>query len=174
MTRPRKLAVAGKGGRATVALSAILLAQAFAAVFFIGDVVSDIALEGLNVHVLLELVVSLALVAGVVFGVRVTRDTVERLRRSEVALGAAQGAMGELVEARFAEWGLSSAEAEVAMMAMKGLDNAAIAEIRGTAQGTVRAQLAKVYAKAKVAGRGELASVFMDDLLGAPLVPNQV
>jgi len=67
--------------------------------------------------------------------------------------------------ARFAEWKLTPAEADVAMFALKGCDAAAIAEMRGAATGTVRAQLARVYAKAGVSSRADLVSLFFDDLL---------
>jgi DNA-binding CsgD family transcriptional regulator len=54
--------------------------------------------------------------------------------------------MRELVTQRFAEWGLTAAEADVALFALKGFDTAGIAELRGAAHGTVSAQLAQVYA----------------------------
>jgi DNA-binding NarL/FixJ family response regulator len=51
------------------------------------------------------------------------------------------------------------------LFTLKGLDIADIATARGSAQGTVRAQLAKVYAKAGVSNRGQLISTFIEDLL---------
>jgi hypothetical protein len=43
--------------------------------------------------------------------------------------------------------------------------------MRGAAQGTVRAQLTKIYAKAGVSGRAQFAAYFVEDLLGASLPP---
>jgi DNA-binding CsgD family transcriptional regulator len=37
--------------------------------------------------------------------------------------------------------------------------------MRGTAQGTVRAQCTTLYAKAGVEGRAQLLSIFMEELL---------
>jgi len=83
----------------------------------------------------------------------------------------ASGAFFDLIEVRFAEWGLTPSEAEVALFTLKGLDTADIATARGAAQGTVRAQLAKVYAKAGVSSRGQLTSSFIEDLLMTPNDP---
>jgi hypothetical protein len=50
---------------------------------------------------------------------------------------------------------------------------AEIAELRGAAQGTVRAQLTRIYAKAGVSGRAQFAAFFVEDLLGESLPPAQ-
>jgi len=54
----------------------------------------------------------------------------------------------------------------IGLMAIKGLDLAEIAAVRGAAQGTVRAQLTRIYAKAGVSGRAQFAAYFVEDLLG--------
>ena len=48
----------------------------------------------------------------------------------------------------------------------QALDVAEIAELRGAAQGTVRAQLTRIYSKAGVSGRAQFAAFFVEDLLG--------
>jgi DNA-binding CsgD family transcriptional regulator len=83
-------------------------------------------------------------------------------------MSIASGALFDLIEARFQEWGLTPSEAEVAMFTLKGLDIADIAQARGSAPGTVRAQMTRVYAKAGVSGRGQLTSLFIEDLLITP------
>ena len=67
-------------------------------------------------------------------------------------------------EARFG--GLTMAEREVGMLALKGIDLAEIARLRGSAQGTVRAQMTRIYAKAGVSGRAQFAAWFVEELLG--------
>ena len=52
-----------------------------------------------------------------------------------------------------------------ALFALKGCDVAEIAQLRGAAQGTVRAQLSQVYAKAGVTSQAGLVSLFLEDLL---------
>ncbi|MEM7498558.1 MAG: helix-turn-helix transcriptional regulator [Pseudomonadota bacterium] len=154
--------------RAT-ALAVVLALQAVAAVFFVGDVLADVTFDGLDLHLVLEGAVAVALIFGVLFGASEMRRVIERTRRSETALSAARGAMTELIAERFADWNLTPAEGEVALLALKGFDVGEIAELRGAAAGTVRAQLARVYAKASVSSRAELLSRFMDDLIAGPL-----
>ena len=60
---------------------------------------------------------------------------------------------------------LSQAEREVALFALKGLNIARIAELRGAREGTVKAQLSSVYAKAGAAGKHELLAGFVEDFL---------
>ena len=81
----------------------------------------------------------------------------------------ARGAMGDMIDGFFERWGLTPAEREVGLFALKGLDNESIAALRGVAVGTVRAQTARVYAKAGVTGRSQLMSVFIEELLAEPL-----
>ena len=60
---------------------------------------------------------------------------------------------------------MTPSEREIAFLILKGIDNDSIAKMRGTAQGTVRAQCTQIYAKAKVDGRTQLLSIFMEELL---------
>lgn len=143
----------------------VLVVQALASVFFIADVGRDLRWGGLNPHSVLEAVVALALVLGTTFGALQMRQILNRIKQAETAMSIASGALFDLIEARFQEWELTPAEAEVALFTLKGLDIADIAQARGAAQGTVRAQMTKVYAKANVSGRGQLTSLFIEDLL---------
>lgn len=151
--------------RRASALAVVLAVQALAAVFFIADVGQDLLLGGVNPHSLLEAIVAAALVIGTAFGALQMRQILIRIRQAETAMSIASGALFELIQARFQDWRLTPSEAEVAMFTLKGLDIADIAQVRGAAQGTVRAQMTKVYAKAKVSGRGQLTSLFIEDLL---------
>ena len=77
----------------------------------------------------------------------------------------ASGALADLVRQKFADWSLTPSEADVALFALKGCNAQDIARIRSTAEGTVRAQLTRIYAKAGVASQAALVSLFFDDLL---------
>lgn len=147
-------------------LAVVLAVQSLAAVFFIADVGGDLFWGGLNAHSVLEAIVALALIIGTAFGALQMRQILRRIRQSQTAMSVASGALFDLIQARFQEWGLTPSEAEVALFTLKGLDIADIAHARGSAEGTVRAQMTKVYAKAKVSGRGQLTSIFIEDLLG--------
>jgi DNA-binding NarL/FixJ family response regulator len=64
----------------------------------------------------------------------------------------------------------ATAEREVAILTTKGFSNAEIADLRETKQGTNKAQCASVFKEADVAGRLQLLSVFLDDLMSDDLV----
>ena len=154
-----------KAGRQTVALAAFLIIQSLAAVFFISDAVADLIHGVITPHLIIEGLVAVALAAGLSFGTVALRRTIEQMKAQAAALQVARGALAEVIEAQFSDWGLTPAECDVAMLALKGLDVAEIAGLRGAAQGTVRAQLSRVYAKAGVTGRAQFAAHFVEDLL---------
>jgi DNA-binding NarL/FixJ family response regulator len=152
------------GDRAPAAVAAVVAVQAVAAVFFIADAAGDVAEQGLTPHVGLEGLIALALLGGVATGAALARGMIAQARRREAALSIASGALSEVAAERFAAWKLTPAEADVATFALKGCDVAEIAALRGAAQGTVRAQLARVYEKAGVSSQAGLASLFLEDL----------
>lgn len=155
------------GRRQTAALTAFLVVQSLGAVFFVGDVVGDLLEDPASIHFIFEAIVTAALVLGVIFGAFALRRTIELLKSQEQALDVARGALGSVIAAQFQAWALTPAERDVAFFALKGLDVAEIAELRGAAQGTVRAQLTRIYAKAGVTGRAQFAAFFVEDLLGS-------
>lgn len=150
------------------AVAAVAALQALAAVFFIVDAAGDVAAQGVTWHVAIEGVIALALLAGVVTGSLQLRTILAAGRRKSAALAVAAGALSEVIQERARAWGLTPAEADVAVFALKGCDVAEIAALRKSAPGTVRAQLARVYEKAGVRSRSELASLFLEDLIAAP------
>lgn len=154
-------------------LAGMLVVQSLAAVFFLGDVVADFRLERFDYHLVFEAGVALALVIGVIFGAIEMRRTLERIRRGEMAVAAATGALAEVIQGYFDQWHLTPAEADVALLALKGLETGDIADLRGAAQGTVRAQLTRVYAKAGVSNRAQLLSLLIEDLLAGPVAQGE-
>jgi DNA-binding CsgD family transcriptional regulator len=165
MRRPPRGRGPAPARRRTWALTAVLALQAIAAVFFVADVALDIVDDGVSHHIAVELLVCAALVAGMVFGAIEVRRTIDLVRSQQVALRVASGELHQVIRAQFRDWGLTPAETDVAMLALKGLDVAEIAGLRGAAQGTVRAQLTRIYAKAGVSGRAQFAAFFVEDLL---------
>ena len=155
-----------KERRATI-LAGLILLQAICALFFIGDVVEDFRENGHldDPHLLLESVAAVALVAGVVFLMVELRRLLSRMSDMQTGLDVAQGHMAEVIAAFFDEWGLTSAERDVALMILKGLDNDAIARVRNTAAGTVRAQATIIYAKSRTDGRAQFISLLVEELL---------
>lgn len=153
------------GRRGPAALAAFLLIQTIAAVFFVADVFSDLMAAPHDYHALLEAMVVLVLIVGIVTSGLRLRGMLDHMRTQERALSTARGDLARVIEAQFDDWGLTPAERDVGMLALKGLDVAEIAALRNAAQGTVRAQLTRIYAKAGVTGRAQFASWFVEDLL---------
>ena len=155
-----------KEKRATV-LAGLILLQAICALFFIGDVIEDFREDGHldNPHLLLESVAAIALVGGVIFLMIELRGLLSRVSDMQIGLDIAQGHLADIIETFFDEWGLTSAERDVAIMILKGLDNDSIAQVRKTAAGTVRAQATSIYSKSGTDGRAQFTSLLIEELL---------
>lgn len=80
--------------------------------------------------------------------------------------------VGEEIDRQFDEWGLSDAECEVGRLMIKGLSHKEIADLRGTAEATVRQQARNVYQKSGLPGKAAFSAYFLEDLL-TPAVPTQ-
>ncbi len=150
---------------------AILGIQVLSAFFFISDILSSYIgfwSEPLpwEARELLELAAAAGLAIGVVFGALALWRAHRDRHRAEERLRVASGAFMELLNERFAQWSLTPAEADVALFAIKGLSTAEIASLRGTSEGTVKAQTNAIYRKAGVTGRPQLLSLFIDELMG--------
>ncbi len=154
-----------KGRHHSAALAVFLLVQTSAAVFFVGDAASDMLSDPTAPHSVFEALVAFALILGILFGGWQLRQTLETLRAQERSLDAARGALAQVIAQQFQDWGLTPAERDVGLLALKGLDVAEIAQARSAAPDTVRAQLSKIYAKAGVSGRAQFAAWFVEDLL---------
>ena len=162
-----------KERRATI-LAGLILLQALCALFFIGDVIEDFREDGHldNPHLLLESVAAAALIAGVVFLMIELRGLLSRMSDMQIGLEIAHGHLAEVIENFFDEWNLTIAERDVAIMILKGLDNDAIARVRNTASGTVRAQATNIYSKSATDGRAQFISVFVEELMAGDITGN--
>ena len=160
----------GSGRSHRGVMIAIVGFQILGAVFFSYDILGP--LLGLRtqpldwrVHELIEISAAAGLVIGSLFGLVMIRRSDARRQEAEDKLAALTNAFHELLEARFAEWGLTPAEHDVAFFVMKGLSTLEIAGLRQTSEGTVKAQTNAIYRKAGVSGRAQLVSLFIEDLL---------
>lgn len=112
----------------------------------------------------------LALFSGsVIIGVLIYKLTILR-RRNEAANSQAapqhdrhepDNVLKDLRET----WGLSAAETEVAVFAVKGFSNKEISELRGSEVATVKKQLSSVYRKTGLENRFQLISHVNEELL---------
>jgi DNA-binding CsgD family transcriptional regulator len=123
---------------------------------------------------LMEMGAGIGLLLGVVFGAILVFRSFRDLRSAEARLSRASSAFMDMLTARFDEWGLTAAERDVAMFAIKGLNVQEISGLRATSEGTVKAQTAAIYRKAGVTGRPQLLSLFIDDMMGNPRIEFEV
>ncbi len=164
-TRARQL------DRKAAGISVLVALQALASAFFLADLAGDIAAEGMGAHLAIEALAACALLVAVVLGALQVRSLLSAARRDGTAVAAATGALADLINLRFGEWQLTAAEADVALFALKGFDIGEIAGLRGSAPGTIRAQLARVYAKAGVDSQSGLIALFLEELIALPETP---
>lgn len=152
----------------------LFIVQALCCVYFLFDILLDwirpTTYNPLTDSDLVEAIVTLVLFMGLCFTASELRRALSHQARLTEQLQIASGAFQAVIEAKFAEWTLTSAERDVALLAIKGYSIAEIAGLRQTAQGTAKAQAAAVYRKADVSGRLQLISLFLDDLMNDALV----
>lgn len=146
----------------------VTVLQGLASAFFVADSLIDAQFQpGAEGPAMswLEAGIAVALLAGIVLGARLIRQMLTEARERERVIALARGAVAEVIAERFAEWSLSASESDVALFALKGCPIAEIAGLRGSAEGTVRAQLSQVYAKAGVTSHTALMALIFDELL---------
>ena len=156
--------------RSPLALAAVFLLQALCAFFFVSDILSSIfafapAPVSWEMREYLQIFASLGLIAGLVLGGMALRRAMIERNSAREGLRRASSAFGVLLQEKFLEWGLTPAERDVALFAVKGLSTQDIALLRATSEGTVKAQTNAIYRKAGVSGRSQLLSVFIEDLM---------
>ncbi len=155
--------------RRAATLAAIIVVQGLCALYFITDVIVDLAIgageAADHFHMALETLATLGMGAGVAVMWVQLKGLLAELDALDRGIRMARGEVAQLVDAHFDRWTLTKSERDVALLLLKGLDNKAIAEMRGTAPGTVRAQTAAIYAKAGVEGRADLFCHFMEELM---------
>ncbi|PTV97720.1 regulatory LuxR family protein [Rhodobacter aestuarii] len=159
--------------RSRVIVVALFVLQAIPALYYVSDIVSaliGIALPPIpwELREAFEIGAAVALLVGLGFGAHVLLAVRREAKVAREGLRRASAEFADLLEERFTEWGLTPAERDVALFAIKGLSLAEIAQLRATSEGTVKAQTASIYRKAGVGARSQLVSLFIEDLMEVP------
>lgn len=156
------------------AVVALMLIQAACAAFFLADVVNDYLQEPTGFwsrpHLMIEMLANVGLVGAIAFEGAYLVRLLRRQAHADRALSVASGALHEVMEDYFEEWGLTPSEADVASFTIKGFTIAEIAVLRGSAEGTVKTHLNAIYRKSGLQGRAQLVNLLVEELLGAPVV----
>ena len=182
MIRPGKVAgrqkSQGKVGRSlsakTLFLLVLFVVQAGCAYFFVSDIVMSVfglRTEPLSWHAreVQALGAAVGLILGVVLGALALWRSYHRTDVAERKLRLSAGLFMDHLSEKFDDWGLTPAERDVALFAVKGMSIQEIAQMRDTSEGTVKAQTYAIYRKAGVAGRPQLLSLFIEDLMNDAL-----
>lgn len=161
----------GQPGHQGVLLMVLIALQVICVVFFVSDLIEDIreagTLAGIGGHLVIELLANLTLIAAMLVELRFLRQIFARQAHAERALSVASGALHAVMEDHFRHWGLTPSESDVAAFTIKGCSIAEIARLRGSSEGTVKTHLNAIYRKSGLAGRGQLVSILIEDLLQA-------
>lgn len=157
-------------------LTSVLLLSC--SVFFAVDVVVDVSTgegNGLvaSVHLIVETIATLSILFSLVFLRDYIRMNGEREAEILDSLSELKKGLNHLILKRIDELCLTPAEAEVAVLTIKGLSILEIAELRNTSSGTVKAQQHSVYQKAGVKSRAELILNCIEEVTdSSPLISN--
>ncbi len=150
-------------------LWSLLAVQALCTLFFLADALGDLLFHTDVIPEassdLFEFIVVLVLIGSTGFTALQVHRVTQRQKHLESQLRAASGAFTEIVNEHFDSWALSEAERDVALLLIKGLSIAEIAGLRETKDGTIKAQSNAIYRKSGVAGRAQLVSLFIEELM---------
>ena len=167
-----------------------LIATASVAVLLATDLVLDRAAGTALSHLAVEALAMAAAALGAGLLLRAGRDERQALARAVTAAQAARAlaeqdarawqdeanrwraeaqdllrGLSSALDSQFERWGLTPAEAEVALLLLKGLSFKEVAQVRDVSERTARDQARAVYAKGGLGGRAELSAFFLEDLL---------
>jgi len=147
-----------------------ILIQVLSTVLFVGDFLLENYIPtsihvSWRAHEIIEIMTVIGLTLGTILGFMLGKQLIGRNMRVEAQLRVVSGEFQRLLDENFAQWGLSPSERDVAYFAIKGMSNQEISALRGTSEGTIKAQMNAVYKKAAVESRTQLLGYFIEELL---------
>lgn len=116
-------------------------------------------------HLLLEVLASVGLGWAFLLTRREMRATLRDHQADRDRLRRIRGEFEHFVQDQFHAWSLSPAERDVALLTIRGLKIAEIADLRQAQTGTVKSQLSAIFRKSGVSTRTEFVARFIDEFL---------
>ena len=162
--------------RSRIWLTAFFVLQTMCAAVFLWDIFATIfgfrsTPLSWRTREALEIAASAGLILGVGFGYRMIRQMRADAQKDAQKIRSLSGALADVIAEQFKNWDLTSAEVEVAWLTIKGFTIAEIADLRGTKEGTIKAQSTSIYRKAGVNSRAQLLALFVDDMVAGMNAP---
>ncbi|PKQ13112.1 MAG: hypothetical protein CVT70_05150 [Alphaproteobacteria bacterium HGW-Alphaproteobacteria-1] len=124
----------------------------------------NLSLDGIA-HLTVELAIMGLLLLGFVMARQSLLELSAQRDALEQNLRSLRDDFDDIIGARFADWGLTAAQRDVALLCLRGLRIKDIAAMRNTAEGTVKAHMSAVFRAAGVRTRGEFVGFFMEEFL---------
>ena len=143
-------------------------------IFFLTDVATDLRESLTNnspkstmdmPHLIVESLATFGMVLASFLLWKFLQDYQKNVREVENELSKTKQHIQLTISQKLSEIQLTPTEREIAIFLCKGLETKAIAELRGTSVGTVKAQSHSIYQKARVSSRSELLLTLLEDYL---------
>ena len=138
-------------------------------VFFVYDLVLDVAAGEIDWHLFVEAIVFLICAVVLVAEWRRSVRLGKHLASAQARNQRLSGQFTEYVHDTLGAWKLSNSEQEIAWLILKGFPFSEIASIRGVQEKTARQQATAVYAKSGCRNRNEFVAHFIEDLLAGEI-----
>ncbi|RMD62813.1 MAG: LuxR family transcriptional regulator [Alphaproteobacteria bacterium] len=170
MTEPLRRKSRSEHVTSTLFIAFIAVLQTVFGIFFVYDLAASVfgwrdTPISWSWRETLEMMATAGLLLGMILGAVLLYTLLRQRRLTAQRMRLAAGEFYEVVQDRFAEWGLTPSERDVAFFMLKGLSNTEIAALRNTSEGTIKAQTTAIYRKAGVSGRSQLLSSFIEELM---------
>ena len=153
-------------------LMMLILVQVLCAFFFASDIIADyreVGTSGTNrFYLSIEALATLSICAAIIFEIKYILELLQRKAHLERSVSVASAAMNDVILAHFQSWDLTPSETDVVNFSAKGLGIAEIAQMRGSAEGTIKSHLNSIYRKSGAHNRGEVLSLIIDSLMDRP------
>ena len=138
-----------------------------ASLFFIYDIITDVLYDTDGyVHIFIEGIVFIGVSIILYMEIKRVLQLNKTVTLEQNKVARLSGELFDVINRNFDQWKLTNTEKEIALLLIRGLSMQEIGILRGVKGKTIRQQATQIYAKSGYANRHELASQFIEDLIG--------